>query len=467
MTTRPASAQRRLTRLQRSAVAALLVVLTLGTLLYNKAEHIVLGAEGYIFGFPLVVMDVTRAHAALAIGPQNQLRRVRQFPDAQFRDVVRPNVDTLYTTAFLDMAQGPWVFEMAANAQRYEVMPFMDAWTNVFASPGTRLSATGGGRYLLAGPAWQGEVPAGMTLLRAPTRMVWLIGRTQTNGAADYTAVHQLQDALTLRSLADVLAGRSGDASTQASPPPAKPGAAPPPIAQMRAMDVSTFFTRLSLLMIDNPPAAADGPMLAKLARLGVAPGQPPQWGVLDRWAVGLGRWVADHTVARELDKRPTVRGWITPPGNLGNYGTFYNTRAVVAMIGLGANLNADATYPSASVDRHGKPLDGSQRYRLHFDQGALPPVKAFWSITAYGADDLLLDNPLKRYALGDRDPLVYNADGSLDLWIQAEAPSQDRRANWLPVRSGQAFMLNARLYWPQPAALDARWGMPGIEPNP
>jgi hypothetical protein len=467
MTTRPASARRRLTRLQRSVVAAVLLLLGLGALLYSKAEQIVLGAEGYIFGFPLVVMDVTRANAVLAIGPQNQLRRVRQFPDARFRDVVRPNVDTLYTTAFMDMAQGPWAFEMAANDQRYEVMPFMDAWTNVFASPGTRVSGPGGGSYLLAAPGWQGEVPTGMTLLRAPTRMVWLIGRTQTNGAADYATVHKLQDGLTLRSLADVQAGRTGDAAARATPPPVQPGAAPPPIVQMRAMDVSTFFTRLSLLMVDNPPTAADAPMLAKLARLGVAPGQPPQWGVPDRWAVGLGRWVADRTVARELDKRPTIRGWITPPGNLGNYGTAYNIRAVVAMIGLGANLNADATYPSASVDTQGKPLDGSKRYRLHFDKGMLPPVKAFWSITAYGADDFFIDNPLNRYALGDRDPLVYNPDGSLDLLVQAEAPPADRRNNWLPVRSGQPFVLNARLYWPQPAALDGRWGMPGIEPMP
>ena len=467
MSTRPRPAQRRLSRLQRIVVATLLALLAAGALLYTKAEQIVLGAEGYIFGFPLVVMDVTRANAMRAIGPQDQLRRVRQFPDARFRDVVRPNVDTLYTTAFLDMAQGPWVFEMAANDRRYEVMPFMDAWTNVFASPGTRVSGPGGARYLLAATGWQGEVPAGMVLLRAPTRMVWLIGRTQTNGAADYKTVHKLQDGIALRSLADVQAGRPGNDNTQDAAPSVQPNTAPPPIVQMRAMNVATFFTRLSLLMVDNPPTTADAPMLAKLARLGVAPGQPPQWGLLDTWAVGLGRWVADHTMARELDKRPTVRGWTTPPGNLGNYGTAYNIRAVVAMIGLGANLNADASYPRASVDIHGKPLDGGQRYRLHFDKGTLPPVQAFWSITAYGADDFFIDNPTNRYALGDRDPLVYNADGSLDLWIQAEAPPADRRNNWLPVRSGQAFVLNARLYWPRPAALDGSWGMPGIEPIP
>ncbi len=442
-------------------------LLAVAGLMVAKGEQIVLGAEAYIYGFPLVIMDVTRAQAVQVNGPENQLRRVRQFPDARFRDVVRPNVDTLYTTAFIRMAQGPWVFEMAPNDVRYEVMPFLDAWTNVFASPGTRLNGTAGGRFLLAGPRWNGEIPAGLTLLRAPTDLVWLIGRTQTRDMNDYAIVHALQDGISLRSLADWQAGKP------APPPPAGTvartgeGGPPPPIAQMRAMDVQTFFTRLAHLMVDNPPAPADAPMLGKLARLGVAPGTPPQWDTGDRWAVGLGRWIADLTVARELRKRPHVRGWVTPPAILGDYGTAYNIRAVVAMIGLGANLPADATYPSAGVDAQGTPLHGDHRYRIHFAKGALPPVRAFWSVTAYGADDFFIDNPIGRYALGDRDPLVYNPDGSLDLLVQAEAPPPHLLRNWLPVRAGVPFLLNARLYWPQAAALDGSWNMPAVERLP
>ena len=447
-------------RLKLVLLAMLATLLVVAALLYAKGEKILLGAEAYIYGFPLVIMDVTRANAVQLIGPENQLRKVRQFPDARFRDVVRPNVDTLYTTAFIRTSQGPWVFEMAANSQRYEVMPFLDAWTNVFASPGTRASGLQGGRFLLVGPHWKGETPAGLTLLRAPTDLVWLIGRTQANGVADFGVVHGLQDGIGLRLLSDWQAGKPAPALAQLVAT-AKPE---PPIRQMRSMDVQTFFTRLATLMVDNPPAPADGPMLAKLARLGIAPGTPPQWGIADRWAISLGRWIADMTVARELKKRQGARGWITPPAILGSYGTFYNTRAVVAMIGLGANLPADATYPSATVDVLGEPLHGDRRYRIHFAKGALPPVKAFWSITAYGADDFFIDNPLGRYALGDRDPLVINPDGSLDLLVQAQIPSPERRANWLPVRAGEPFLLNARLYWPLPAALDGSWGMPGIE---
>ena len=457
------SPQRRLTRLKNAVVALTAAVLAVAAMLYAKAETIVLGAEAYVFGVPLVIMDLTRANAATALGRENALLRVRRFPDAQFRDVVRPNVDTLYTSAFIDMAAGPWVFEMAANDLRYEVMPFMDAWTNVFASPGTRSTGKAGGQYLLAGPGWRGQVPAGMALLSAPTRMVWLIGRTQTNGATDYGTVHKLQDGISLRSLADFQA-TAGTATAVPALRPRANAATTPPMVQMRLMDVQTFFTRLARLMVDNPPATADAPMLAKLARLGIAPGQPPTWGSIDRWAVALGRWIAERRIATELGKRPTVRGWITPPNILGAYGTAYNIRAVVAMIGLGANLNADATYPSASVDSQGRTLDGSKRYRLHFKRADLPPVYAFWSITAYGPDDFFIDNPIKRYALGDRDPLVFNIDGSLDLVIQAMAPAENHQANWLPVKAGQTFVLNARLYWPKPAALDGSWGMPAIE---
>jgi hypothetical protein len=433
----------------------------LAAALYAKAEHIVLGAEGFMFGYPLVIMELTRAGSEAGIGPPNQLKRVRAFPDAKFKEVVRPNVDTLYTSAFIDMADGPFVFEMPAQGQRYELMPLMDGWTNVFAAPGTRTLGASGGRFLLAGPGWAGAVPEGLSLLRAPTRMVWLIGRTQADGSADHVVVHRLQDGLRLRTLADWQAGIE-------PPAPAWQAAAlrpPPPVQQIGGMGSEEFFTRLALLMVDNPPAPADAPMLAKLARIGVAPGQPPRWGPLERMAVSLGRGIAERRVRRELAQpRDLVNGWSTPPAMLGDYGTHYNIRAVVAMVGLGANLPADATYPNARVDGDGEPLHGSRRYRLHFAAGQLPPVHAFWSVTAYGADDFLIANPLQRHALGDRDPLVFNADGSLDLWVQAEPPPQQQRANWLPVKHGEPFLLNARLYWPKPEALDGRWHMPPLQ---
>jgi hypothetical protein len=442
----------------RVAVALLVLVAVTAGLAATQASRIRDAAEAYLYGIPLVMMDLTRTHAARTLGPENALRRVRQFPEASFKGVVRPNVDTLYTTAFIDMAQGPWVFRMAAHDERYAVMPFMDAWTNVYASPGTRTTGTAAAAFVLAGPGWQGTVPVDMTLLRSPTRIVWLIGRTQTQGAADYPRVHRLQDGLSL----EPLAGRSVDTAAAwqpAAPPPV------PPVQQLRALSTEAFYTRLGMLMVDNPPLPDDAPMVARLRAMGVTPGQPLQWGLLDGGAASLGRWLAELGVARAL-KQPgnLVRGWSTPPANLGRYGTDYATRAAVALVGLGANLPEDAMYPSAQVDAQGQTLDGSRRYRIHFTADALPPVQAFWSITAYGADDFLIDNPLHRHALGDRDPLVFQPDGSLDLWIQADPPSSRQQANWLPVKAGQPFLLTARLYRPLPSALNGTWGMPTIE---
>ena len=348
-------------RRRTARVLLALAVIVLGALLKVALD----GARAYVFGYPLVIMDVTRAAAALTAGPANALLRVRAFPDARFRGVVRPNVDTLYTTAFIDMNDGPFVFETPPNAARYELFPFMDAWTNVFASPGTRSAGTSGGRYLLVGPAWQGTPPDGLAVLRAPTRIVWLIGRTQTNGAADYPLVHRLQDAVILRPLTP----RATPAWRPASQRPA------PPVEQVRAMSAEAFFTRLAALMVDNPPTPADAPMMRRLAALGVAPGRPLRWNALDRWSASLGRWIADRAVARRLKHPPNlVRGWLTPPSVLGRYGTNYEVRGAVAMVGLGANLPVDAMYPNARVDSRGDALDGSHRYRIHFAAGALPP---------------------------------------------------------------------------------------------
>jgi hypothetical protein len=431
-----------------------------GATLFAKRAQIVLGAEAYIYGFPLVIMDLTRSSMAQAAPPADPLRRVRAFPEASFRGVVRPNVDTLYSSAFIDMDQGPWLFEMPADAPRYTVMPFMDAWTNVFASPGTRTQGAAGGRFLLAGPRWQGEVPEGLQLLRAPTRMVWLIGRTETRGSADYPVVHRLQDALVLRPLA-AQTGHAGPAAAGSAAP--VPQADLAPIDALRQMPTQEFFNRLALLLVDNPPAPADAPMVARMAHLGIVPGQLPQWSLLDRWAVALGRALANWKVQDALAHRSTHNGWITPPPILGHYGTAYDIRAVVAMIGLGANLPADAIYPSARVDSQGRALDGSHRYRMHFDAAQLPPVDAFWSLTAYGEDDFFIDNPLGRYARASHDPLSRNPDGSLDLLVQAEPPPTGQHANWLPVRASAPFQLTLRLYLPRPAALDGSWSPPPL----
>ena len=453
---------------KRILTAALVLVALVAAMLLVMKDKIMLGAEAYLYGYPLVIMETTRLQSAKYIGPENQLRMVRQFPNAQFKDVVRPNVDTLYTTAFISMKEGPWVFEMPANDKRYELMPFMDAWTNVFASPGTRTTGNQGANYLLAGPEWDGQVPKGMTLLKSPTDMVWLIGRTQTNGAADFETVHALQNRLRLTKWATPENTTSANTDSKKDAKPdwqvsLEPSLAP--VAQMKALSTPEFFNRLMQLMVSHPASKEDAPLIERLAQLEIKPGQAVHLSWSNALSFSLGRWIANQRVMKTLNTKAQDGSWSYPPLNLGRYGTDYNTRAAVAMVGLGANLPEDAMYPNTALDHQGQALNGKHRYRLHFAANALPPVKAFWSITAYGADEFLIDNPMQRFAIGDRDPLVFNADGSLDLWVQATPPSQkEAAANWLPVQMGAPFLLNARLYWPEDKALNGQWKMPVVE---
>ena len=453
---------------KRLVLATLVLVAVITAMLLVMKDKIMLGAEAYLYGYPLVMMETTRIQSAKYIGPENQLRMVRQFPNAQFKEVVRPNVDTLYTTAFISMKEGPWAFEMPANNKRYELMPFMDAWTNVFASPGTRTSGNQGGTYLLAGPEWNGQVPKGMTLLKSPTDMVWLIGRTQTNGTADFATVHELQNRLRLSKWPQPPDSLSASTDSKRDAQPSWQVSTEPsltPVAQMKALNTTEFFNRLMKLMVSNPPSPEDAPLLARLAQLEIKPGQAVHLSGSNALSFSLGRWIANQRVMKALNTKAQDGSWSYPPLNLGRYGTDYNTRAAVAMVGLGANLPEDAMYPNTALDHQGEALNGKHRYRLHFAANALPPVKAFWSITAYGADEFLIDNPMQRFAIGDRDPLVFNADGSLDLWVQATPPSQKEAAsNWLPVQMGAPFLLNARLYWPEDKALNGQWKMPVVE---
>jgi hypothetical protein len=172
-----------------------------------------------------------------------------------------------------------------------------------------------------------------------------------------------------------------------------------------------------------------------------------------------------EKLLAASKETGAPVNGWRVPPMILGNFGSDHGARAVVALIGLGANLPADAVYPSVFVDADGQPLDGANRYLIHFDKGATPPVNAFWSVTMYNADSFFVANPINRYALSSWMPLKKNADGSLDLYVQHESPGKDKESNWLPA-DPKSFNMTLRMYWPQdkaPSILDGSWKPPAL----
>jgi hypothetical protein len=433
----------------------------------TEEDALRLGVEAYTYGFPLVLMDVTRLVHTTHTKPDDgkgpdRFMHSRRFPDHTFTAVVSPNADTLYSNAWLDLSRGPIVLGVPETGKRYYLMQLLDAWTNTFACPGTRTTGNGKGEFAVVGPDWKGTLPEGVKEIRSPTNMVWLIGRTQTNGPGDYEAVHAVQERYRLTPLS----ARGKKYSPAEAPVRSDVDAKTPPVRQVFAMDAATFFARLNSLMKDNPPAAADAPALARFAAVGVAPGKAFDLAALDpAAAAGLRRAprVAQERLAaatRLLQGRG-ANGWDVAK-NFGTYGTKYPARAVVAFFALGANLPEDALYPRTRTDADGKVLSGGNRYVIHFPKGQLPPVHAFWSVTLYDPGQAFVDNPIGRYAIGDRDRLKFGADGSLTLYVQRESPGGDRESNWLPAPAGE-FNLIMRLYWPGPEALGGDWKPPAV----
>ena len=452
---------------RRALGLAGIVLLGGGLATYSILQQARETAQAYLFGHPLVLMELTKQHQQL-LGTTaiNGFRHSRRFPDASFNSVVSPNVDTLYSIVHFDLRHEPVVMSIPDTRGHYYMMPIMDAWTNVVASPGTRTIGTGARDFLVVGPTWRGEVPAGMQPIRVPTQMAWMIGRIKSAGPRDYAMVHDLQQRFRLMPLS------AWQGRVAAEAPPAM-ATLPPlqrdkgPDRQLAEWDRETFFRTFCQLLADNPPRAEDAPMLERIRATGLLTDDcQPQQSPLQRLGSALGyrRVVAKLDDSQQLlDKRPTFNGWRIGY-ELGEYGTRYQQRALVAKLGLGANSPQDAIYPNLHSDPQGRPLSGAQSYVLHFAKDQLPPARAFWSLTLYDERQLLSANPLNRYALGDRDDLHYNADGSLDLYIQQDQPAAaDQRRNWLPAPEGR-FNLFLRLYWPQPEVLDGRWLPPAIQ---
>jgi hypothetical protein len=460
-------------RLPHALALAIALVVCLPAAAQNKLreeEAVKIGVEAYVFGYPLVLTDVTR-QVSTAVpkvlgqkAPVNQFAHLRQFPSLTFSDVVSSNADTLSSIAWLDLKREPMILSLPAVGKRYYMAPMLDAWTNVFAVLGTRATGNGKGDFAIVGPQWTGKLPAGIKEIKSPTAMVWLIGRTQTNGRRDYPAVHAIQDRYQLTPLSAWSKGY-----TPPSDVVIEPGTDTklPPKAQVARMDAATFFGRLNALMQDNPPAAADAPALARFAAIGVAPGKPFDLKNMElAVARGLERSVragqAQIVTNTRRAQGTKVNGWDLFT-KTGSYGTDYLWRAIVALTGLGANLPEDATYPRATVDADGQPLTGANRYMVRFAKGQLPPVNAFWSLTMYNAKQAFVQNPINRYAIGNRDKLKLDPDGSLTLHVHPDSPGKDKESNWLPAPK-DSFNVVMRLYWPKQEILDGIWKIPPVE---
>jgi hypothetical protein len=432
-------------------------------------EATAIAANAYVYGFPLVLMGVTREVMTAAPSPAghkapiNQFLHIRSFPDPTFTDVVSPNADTLYSAAWLDLSKEPVILSVP-EMNRYYIMQMLDAWTNVFASPGTRTTGNGKGDFAIIGPFWHGKIPDVVRALHSPTRFVWLAGRTQTNGKNDYAAVNAIQDQYKLTPLS------AWNRAYEPTSAPFNPNidVTTPPVNQVLSMDAKTFFSRLNTLMKDNPPAVADSMALGRFSNIGVAPGRQFDFNAFDPTianAVRKGVEAAREKMSAQSKKShgKNVNGWDILTDDVGKFATDYDTRALVALVALGANLPEDAIYPHTMIDMQGQPLNGKNAYVIHFRKGQLPPVKAFWSITAYNSKHFFIPNPINRYAIGDRDELKFEADGSLSIYLSNVSPGPEKESNWLPV-GDDAFNLIMRLYWPKLEAVTGTWRVPGVQ---
>ena len=457
------------TRIIITACAFVLVAQSSPTYAATGANINEAAVQAYLYAYPLVMMEMSRrisTNLESPVGtraPMNQFAFLREYPNASFTDVVAPNADTLYEVGWFDVSKEPMVITTPDIGKRYALFPMLSAWTNVFDSPGTRTTGGASQTFAVTGPGWSGTLPAGLRQVKCATSFFWMIGRIYSSGTPDdFAAVHKLQDQMKAVPLSSY---------GQPYTPPA--GTVDPSIdmktpitQQVNAMSGKAFFTLFAQLLSGNPPAPDDTPMLDTLAQIGIVPGKPFDFDSLPaptQTALNGASKPALEGMKAYLPKAgKLVNGWSVIT-DLGSYGTNYILRAMVALIGLGANLPQDAIYPA-----YAKPLDGSTNsYVIHFAKDQTPPVNAFWSITLYNKLQYFYDNPLNRYTVSERTPFVKNPDGSIDVYVQHNAPGGEKDANWLPAPA-EKFNLIMRLYAPKetpPSILDGTWVVPPVQP--
>ncbi len=436
----------------------------------SAAEAQAIGVNAYLYFYPLVLADITRKQSTnvevgkeFAKGPMNTFVSVPTYPPADLKLVVRPNFDTLYSVAWLDLTKEAQIVSAPDTNGRFYLLPMLDMWTDVFASPGWRTTGTKAASFLVTPPGWAGAVPARVTRIAAPTPYVWIIGRIKTDGPQDYPSVNKIQSELKVTPLS-----RWGEASetvrVEIDP---TVDMKTPPMKQVDTMPAAKYFTYAAELLKLHPPHLTDQPIIAQMRRIGIDAGKSLDFDKLDgavRTALASAPEVAQKLMAWKLPTLARVaNGWSMNTDTMGVYGNYYLKRAIIAQQGLGANLPEDAIYPLNLFDEGGRPLDGANQYTIHFEKGETPPVDAFWSITLYDADGFQVANALDRFALSSYMPFKTNPDGSLDLYFQNASPGKDKELNWLPAPRG-AFNLCMRLYGPKPDALTGKWNPPPVK---
>ena len=417
-----------------------------------------LGVQAYIYGLPLVRMEQARRRLLSQSGAaMNEMRHGRKLLTAQDRNVVAPNNDTVYSSAWLDLTREPLMLHTPAARGRYCSYAFYDAWTNNFRVVSARTSRDADADYAITGPQWKGVLPKGVTRIESPTNTVWLLVRTLIVDEQDWAGVIALQEKMKLAPLSE-WKGKATAAKTQTA-------AATKPSAVNS--DPLAFFAQMGALLRRDPPPASDAVLLNQFALIGLSVKDGFAAERLDAATrAGLQRAIPAAqqiiTASRGDQALKRANGWLIVTRG-GAFGDEYLFRAFVAEKGLAQLIPEEASYMRTDVDGDGRPLNGANNYILRFPKGQAPPAHAFWSLTLYAADLFFVENPINRYAIGDRTRgLKYDADGGLTIYLQHEAPP-GHESNWLPAPRGN-FKLSLRAYLPKPELLNNSYQPPAVQ---
>jgi hypothetical protein len=439
-----------------------------------------LARRATIYLFPVYEMYRLRWQATVneANPFRQRLNRFLHMPtlaDHRARAVTTPNNDTLYSSAWLDLSVEPLFLTVPPVGDLYYSYAFMDLFTNNFAYVSHRLH---GGRpppHMIVGPAWQGDAPSEVTLVRAPTNSVWLLGRILVDGPDELDRVRILQARVLLetpdmRNERRILEARELMRQRAVAPPEAVADWPAPNRA-----DPFDLFEVGARALGESPLSERDRAVFESLAPLRLRPGRKfdlRAFNEAERRALRAGI-DQGHAEIRAAGSRygKTIDGWTYGERHLGNFGDDYLYRALIALTGLAALEPAEAIYLSCAADLGGRPLSGASRCQLTFPADGLPPARAFWSLSMYEVTPdgraFFVDNPIGRYAIGDRTQGLQKApDGSLTLYLQRDRPDGERAANWLPAPAGP-MRLVLRAYEPEPSLIDGRYRVPGVRRNP
>ncbi|HVB45138.1 MAG TPA: DUF1254 domain-containing protein [Streptosporangiaceae bacterium] len=426
------------------------------------------GLQAFIYGFPYIYnarlkhdwVTQSKDPAVIPYAAINHFWHASRLMDATYRDGGCPNNDTLYSVAWLDLTDEPVILSHPNMADRYFTFELIGFSSDNFDYVGQRTTGTNAGHFAITGPSWKGKLPPGVKKVKpSPTPWVLVLGRTLVDGAADLPEVRALQAQYKLTPLSKWGKPRAKVPQRRSVYAPVEPAA--DPLGPWKS---------LNAMLAENPPPAHHAVLLRQFADLGIGPGldvdaQPEvvKRALIRAAAVGMpllrqqflsGRWAR------------MVNGWRYPPMEEGRFGDDFLKRAAdQSLAGITANDPAEAVYLMTFTDSDGRPLSPRGRYELRFTADALPPVDAFWSLTAYTAADMnLIPNAAGRYSVGDRTPgLVRQPNGSLTISLQPLSPGTRREPNWLPTSAQDQWFAILRLYRPRPSVVEAQWKCPPL----